>query len=185
MLTVDVTERWAVPVTTPARTLIDLAAVAPRHLVEGALEDALHRKLVSVSWLERTLCIPSSRGRPGTGVVAELLTGRGDAAATESVLEDLLVQLLRDAGLPEPTRQHRVSVPGHGSVRIDVAFVPELVAIEGQGLASHSSGRDLQRDCDKRNLLVRLGWRVLAFTWRDVRYRPELVVVTVRSALAA
>ena len=182
---VDVSERSRVPVTTPARTLLDLAAVVPGAVVEGALEDALHRQLVTIRWLEQSVTRPSSRTRPGAGVVRDLLGGRAPGqGATESPLEDELVRLLREAGLPEPVRQHRVTQAPSRSVRIDISYPDRLVAIEAQGLLWHAGRADLQRDCEKRNVLVRLGWRILVFTWHDVRHRPAAVVDAVRAALA-
>jgi predicted transcriptional regulator of viral defense system len=64
---VDVTVREAVPVTTPARTLVDLGAVAPPEVVESAFEHALLHALVSYQWVERTLERLARQGRNGCG----------------------------------------------------------------------------------------------------------------------
>lgn len=176
---IDVTTRLAIPVTTPARTLVDLGAVAPVEVVEGALEDALHRRLVTRSWLERTLTRGCAPGRDGAGTLRRLLLDRPvDRRPTESTLEDEIVRIIRRAGLPEPVRQHPV-----GRWRIDVSYPDDRIAIEGQSMGWHAGRADLQRDCDKFNLLVALGWRLLLFTWDDARRRPNHVVDTVAGAL--
>jgi hypothetical protein len=48
LLAPDVAALGGISVTTPARTLIDVASMAPRDAVEEALDDALRRKLVSI-----------------------------------------------------------------------------------------------------------------------------------------
>jgi hypothetical protein len=181
---VDVTERVGVPVTTPARTLLDLGAVEPLHVVEAALEDALHRKLVTRSWLERSLERTGVPGRDGAGVLRCLLRARDPALVpTESALEDALVRLLRRAGLPEPVRQYWITASGRPPVRVDLAYPGARLAIEAQSMAWHAGRADLQMDCDKHNLLVGLGWRLLQFTRQDIRSRPRLTVDIVTTAL--
>ncbi len=180
----DTTTRMSIPVTTPARTLLDLGAVAPETVVESAVEDALHRGIVTRSWLARTLERSGAAGRDGTAVLRRVLASRPEGAVpTESTLEDEIVRLVRAARLPPPVRQHAVRPAGEREVRIDLCYPRERVAIEAQSLAWHAGRADLQRDCEKRNLLVRLGWRVLVFTWHDVRRRSRYVVEEIRLAL--
>lgn len=178
---VDVTLRRSIPVTTPGRTLLDLGAVAPEHVVESALEDALHRRLVSRVWLERVLDRTGRHGRDGTAVLRRLVAERSvDQEPTESPIEDEFVRLIRRRGLPEPVRQYWLAPPGVRPVRVDFAYPEARVAIEIQGFVWHAGRADLQRDCEKHNLLVRLGWRLLVFTSDDVRRRPQSVVEAVR-----
>ncbi|HEX6596790.1 MAG TPA: hypothetical protein VF045_07635 [Acidimicrobiales bacterium] len=173
---IDVAERLGIPVTSPARTLFDLGGVVPVERLEPALEDALHRKLVSVAHLERTLARLAARGRDGTSALRTLLACRApDQAATESPLEDDLIRVLVRAGLPEPARQHWVHLPGGPSFRLDVSYPDRRLAIEAQSMAWHATREDLQRDCDKHNVLLSLGWNVLSFTSHDIRRRPARV----------
>jgi very-short-patch-repair endonuclease len=60
-----------------------------------------------------------------------------------------------------------------------LAYPHARLAIEAQSVGWHSASDRLQRDCDKQNLLVRLGWRLLVFTWADVHDRPGSVVTAV------
>ena len=183
---VDVTKRGSIPVTTPARTLLDLGAVAPVDVVEAAIEDALHRQLVSYSWLDRSLERTGESGRDGAGVLRSVLATRASGQApTESPLEDALVRLLRRAGLPNPVRQHWITVPGRAPVRLDLAYPEERLAIEVQGMAWHIGRADFQRDCEKRNLLASAEWRLLEFTAEDIRGAPGQTVDAVAAALTA
>lgn len=177
---VDVSRTRRIPVTTPARTLLDLAAVAPVETVESALEDALMRRLVSFALLTSTLERLGGRGRRGACVLRQLVDERDPAtAATQSVLEDGLLRLLRRAGLPEPVRQYAVA-----GVLLDIAYPQVKLGIEADSRIWHGGRTDVQRNSDKANLLVAHGWRVLHFTRGDVKRRAAYVVDCVVGELA-
>ena len=91
------------------------------------------------------------------------------------------MRVLRRAGAPPPVRQYKLP----SGERIDLAYPHARLAIEAQSMAWHAGRADLQRDCNKHNLLVRLGWRLLTFTWMDARARPAWIATTVRQALGA
>ena len=178
---VDVSRTRQVPVTTPARTLLDLGAVVSAARIEAAMEDALLRRLTTTAALTSTVERLTRRGRNGSAVLRQLVSERDPAAApTESVLEDELLQLLRDAGLPEPVRQHRV-----GRVRLDFAYPAANVGIEADSRIWHGARADVQRNSDKANVLAAHGWRVLHFTSHDVRDRPHYVARQVVAACPA
>lgn len=175
----DVSQRRRIPVTTPARTLLDLGAVAPVEAVESALEDALMRRLVTFALLAGTLERLGRRGRRGAAVLRALVEERDPATApTESVLEDALLRVLRRAGLPEPLRQYQV-----GGLRLDFAYPHLRLGLEADSRIWHGGRTDVQRNSDKANVLVAHGWRVLRFTWSDVRTRPAYVVDAVAREL--
>lgn len=166
--------------TTPARTLLDLAGVVDVDKLEPALEDVVLRGLAPFSALRRTLDRLGGHGRRGAAPLRRLVEARDPATApTESMLEDRLVGVLRKAGLPAPVRQLQVS-----GVRIDFAYPEARLAIEADSRAWHAGRSDLQRNSSKGNLLVGLGWRVLHFTWFDVTNRPGYVVATVGRLLS-
>ena len=83
---VDVTILDAIPITTPARTLLDLAAVSPTDAVEEALDDALRRGLTTrakLRWRVKEL-----GRRSGSRAIRTLLDVRNDGARTaQSVLK--------------------------------------------------------------------------------------------------
>jgi very-short-patch-repair endonuclease len=182
---VDLAKFAGIPMTKPARTLLDLGAVAS-NLVQGAAEDALFRGMVSVDGLWRVLERSGGRGRRGAAVLRRILEARDPAQApTESTLEDEIVAVLRRFGLPEPVRQHKVPRPGRKPLRLDIAYPAELVDIEGDGLRWHTSTQDAQRDRERANFLVTLGYVILRFTVDDVRRRPGEVAGQVEKVRAA
>lgn len=181
----DVARRGAIPLTSPARTLLDLGAVAPR-LVEAAVEDALLRRLVTVGSLHRVVERVGDHGRRGTRALRTLLEARDPALApTESLLEDAIISVLRRHNLPEPTRQQWVLLPNGRRIRLDISYPDALLGIEGNGLRWHSSGPDVRRDQARANMLTAMGWVLLCFTWDDVRHHASEIarqVATVRAA---
>ena len=177
---IDCSRRSLIPVTTPARTLLDLGAVVPALVVESALEDALLRRLVTFELLTRTLERLGGPGRNGAGVLRARVEERDPVTApSESVLEDRLFQVLRRAGLPEPVRQYEVA-----GVRLDGAYPERRLGLEADSRIWHGGRLDVQRNSDKHNRLLAHGWRVLRFTWFDLTRRAPYVVASVAQELA-
>jgi len=167
----ECTPRRGIPVTSPATTLLVLGAVVDDATLESAVEDAVLRRLTTVRALTDMLGRLGRSGRDGSGALRRVLEERGGGAATESILEDMMVRLLRRAGWPTPERQFRVS-----DVRLDLAYPARKLGIEVHGVAFHSATADVQRNAAKLNRLLALGWRILQFTWADIRYRPGSVL---------
>ena len=80
--------------------------------------------------------------------------------------------------MPEPVRQYEV-----GGLRLDFAYPHLRLGIEADSRIWHGGRTDVQRNSDKANVLVAHGWRVLRFTWSDVRRRPAYVVDAVAREL--
>ena len=177
---IDVSRRLRIPVTTPARTLLDLGAVVPVEVVEPALEDALMRRLVTFELLLNTLERLAASGRNGAGVLRALVEERDPATApTESMLEDQLFKVIRRGGLPAPVRQYEV-----GGVRLDGAYPPFRLGLEADSRIWHGGRLDVQRNSDKANILLAHGWRVLRFTWFDLTRRALYVIGSIGQQLA-
>ena len=177
----DRSVRYGMPVTAPARTLIDLAGVVDDETLETALEDALRRGLVSAARLEWRLS-EVGNGRPGVAALRGLVRER-DRVPLESRLEVRFEQLLRSRGLPRPERQRVVHDPG-GRRRVDFAYPEQHLVIECVGWRYHGGQKAWQADIQRRRRLAAQGWRVLEFTWADVSWEPGLVVTDLTDALA-
>lgn len=164
---VDVVVHRAIPVTTPARTLIDLAAVVPEDILEEGLDDALRRGLTSFGRLERRLCALGRRGRPGVATIRALLARRG-GATPESPLETRFLRRLRTAGLPLPVPQYEIRHGGRFVARSDFAYPDLKLAIEVDSYEHHASRARFERDRKRLNALTELGWRVVHVTWAQL-----------------
>jgi len=176
----DVGRRGPIPVTRPARTLLDLAAVEPT-LVEGALDDALVRAITTVGSLGRLLDRAGGHGRAGSALLRDLVTDRkAGLGSTESPLEDRIVGILRQHGLEEPVRQHELVLSDGSVVRIDLAYPDTKLGIEADGRVWHSGRADFARDRRRANRLTALGWTLLRYGWADLE-RGRAMAEEVRS----
>lgn len=165
-----------IPVTAAARTLLDIASLVSEEVLEGALEEALRRGLVSMARLEWQLRTEGRQGREGTAAVRELLRKRGaQNAPTESTLETRVARWFRSTRLPAPVRQHRVVEGGRFIARIDFAYPDARIAIEAKSYRWHGGRREWLRDEKRHRDLRDLGWRIIEVTDEDISGRgPKL-----------
>lgn len=180
----DRTAIGAIVVTTPARTLIDIASIASPNAVEEALDDALRRGLVTIPLLRRRIRDLAVKGRPGIARIRSLLAMREGTVAPMSVLETRVLRLLRRARLPAPVLQYEVRERRRLVAVVDFAFPHARVAIEADGYRWHGSRARWARDLARRNALTALGWQVVHVTWDDLTTRPRETVATIRATLA-
>jgi very-short-patch-repair endonuclease len=158
------TVHHCLPVTTVARTLVDLSARLSRFQLAQALDKALRRETTSLRALRN--CVGGLKPSPGRRprVIHELLADRlpgYDPGDSDQELR--VVRILVEGGLPEPRQQHVVRLSGHRFV-LDIAY-PELkLAIEYDGWNSHRTRTSFDHDRVRANLLVANGWTVLRFT---------------------
>jgi very-short-patch-repair endonuclease len=170
----DVTRRHGIRITTPARTLADLAASADERELERAVAEALRRRLVS----ERALRAEARRGRPGASALRAVLDA--GPAFTRSEAERRMLALIRAAGLPRPEANARV-----GRYEVDLLWPAERLIVEVDGYAFHGGRRSFELDRARDRALTTAGYRVLRFTWRAIEGEKEAVVASVAAALAA
>lgn len=178
-----VVERSGIQVTGPARTLVDIGQVVSPAELERLLHRAVHLGIVRLRDVVEEYRALSRPGRRGAGPIGELLRliAPGMAAA-ESVLEVLILRIIREAGLPEPVRQYEVVIEGR-RLRLDFAYPDHLVFLEGDGFGAHGTRSAFENDRVRQNLLVVAGWRPLRFTWRQARFDAGTVAATVAAAL--
>jgi very-short-patch-repair endonuclease len=183
----DIASIAEIPVTSPARTLLDicgLVRVIEPTVVEEALDDALRRELTSLPRLRWT-AERVGRGKPGSTMLKELLRRRAPGfVPPDSQLESMLLRVLRNARLPEPSRQHEIREMGKLLARVDIAYPDVQLAIEADGYRYHSGRIAWQKDLARRNALTSRGWRILHVTWEDLRKRRGHVVEEIRRTLS-
>ncbi|MBF6620026.1 MAG: hypothetical protein ITG02_07325 [Patulibacter sp.] len=158
----EVTVHRGIPVTTPARTLVDLAAVLTPTALRRAVgqADILRRfDLREVrAVLERH---PRHRGRTA---LERVLGAWTDAETVRSPQEASFPELCVRFGFPRPAINAELL-----GMEIDAVFFDERVAVELQSYAFHSGAIQWENDHEKRARLVASGWIVLAYSWRQQR----------------
>jgi very-short-patch-repair endonuclease len=172
-----------IPVTKPARTLLDLATVEPQRVIERCLDDMLRRRLVSLSFLDRWLNDDRRKRHRGASLLRTLVDKRATIGVTDSDLETELLTLLREAGLPIPMLQYVVEHDGLFIARPDFAYPEQRVAIEADGFRFHDRRDTFDRERARGNELEALGWLVLRITGHHIERDPKAVVSWVSRAL--
>jgi hypothetical protein len=169
----DRTVVGVVPVTTPARTLLDLAGVLDPSRLGGVLDDVIVRKLASLGAVERVLVRVEGERRAGARVLAELVEERRlGKRSSETGLEDELLEVFRAFGLPEPVRQFVLPLPGGGTARFDAAYPDLLLGFEADGDRWHKGLLDRMRDEARDEQCGLIGWTVRRYGTEDIRERP-------------
>jgi very-short-patch-repair endonuclease len=174
----DRRRRNEVPITAPARTLLDLAAVLHPNALERAVAEATASHLVRMSDLRDALD-RAPPGRPGSPALRALIDDPGGAALTRSEAEARALALIRRAGLPAPEANVRV-----GGFEVDLYWRDAGLIVEIDGFAYHSSRSAFERDRDRDARLQLSGNTVIRITWRQLETAPEAVVATLARALA-
>ena len=176
----EVRDHRGVGVTSPLRTVFDLARSLPLHEAVAVADSALRRTLLTVAELKAGLVgLAPGQGRRRVARVVAMVD-----PASGSVLESVCRVLFRVRGLPDPVTQLWVSTTFGWRGRVDFAW-PELrVVVETDGFAFHSDRTSFRNDRRRDNALQRAGWRVLRFSFEDVLHSPDYVVAAVTAVLA-
>ena len=161
----EMTTKDGIPVTTPARTLLDLAAILDRRALERAFNEAEVRRLTSPAPLE-TL-IARHPGKRGATNLRTLLLDAG-RSTTRSELEARFLSLLDAHDLPHP--ETNVVIEG---IEVDAVWREQGVIVELDGYAFHGTRAAFESDRARDRRLTARGWRVIRITWRDLCERPH------------
>jgi very-short-patch-repair endonuclease len=166
----DRTLRERIPVTSPARTLIDLATCVDRDDLESAVNEADILELVDPNRLRAI--VDDRAGVRGAAALRALLDRR-TFAMTRSQLERWFIPIARRAGLPRP--QTCVYVNGY---EVDF-YWPDLgLVVESDGLRYHRTPAEQARDRVRDQAHARAGLTPLRFTHWQVRYERGYVLET-------
>jgi very-short-patch-repair endonuclease len=169
--------------TSIARTIVDLGAVTGRRSVERAIEQA--DVLDRLDYRELESIARRNLHTRGAKRLAPILAEHRTAVPTESELEELLLELLRDAKLPVPQRQAYID-PGDDEplIRADFAWPDRRLIIETDGGRYHGTDRAFEHDRRRDQRLMIAGWRVIRITWRQLRDEPQRIVALIAAALS-
>jgi hypothetical protein len=173
----EITTHQGIPITTLARTLLDVAATAPTHHLEHAIGLALRNELYDQRAIDDVL--QRHAGRAGTKA---LRRATGDEPAfTRSALERRFLALCRRAGLPRPLVNHTLTALDHQPYEVDFYFPAYRLVVETDGWDTHRTRVAFERDRAKDAALTASGYIVLRFTKRQIAEDPGTVADRVRA----
>ncbi len=149
----DVTRRNGIPVTTVARTLRDAKRTMSRARLEAMLERA-ERLRLDTGWFF-------------------------DGADVESTkLERRLLALCRRHRVPAPRTQQVI-----GPYTVDFLWPEAGLIVETDGWTTHGTRSKFEADRNRDAWLATRGYRVIRFTWRQLRDDRATVIATLTALL--
>jgi very-short-patch-repair endonuclease len=166
-----------VPITSPLRTLLDLAAVVDEKTLRRAVRRAQGLRRVTVRQLAEAL----RRGgrRRGVRRLARIIaTG---PAPTRSELENVVLDLLLDGGFASPDVNRPLRLDGRRVVP-DFRWPAERIVVEADGAAWHDNPDARREDAERQALLEAHGERVLRVTWTQAVARPTQTLARLHAA---
>ena len=166
--TIERTLHKGIPVTPPARTLIDLSSMLPFAGTRRAVNEALNQRVIKPAELV------TSKHR-GAKQLREILA---TAAPTRNEYEDIVLAVLLQAGLPMPeVNQSRLRYFP------DFRWPAQRVVLEADSAQFHDQMLARADDIRRQRVLETHGDTVIRTTWTETTTRPGKVVARIREAL--
>ncbi len=164
-------------VTTPARTIVDMAAELNPREMRRLVERAQDGKRFDPTRIEAVL--DRNPRRPGCRPLLRLIALlQPDQDGAKSYLERLFLTLIRQAGLPRPEVNQHIE----GRER-DFVWRDQRLVIEVDGYAFHSSKQAIARDKKRDRELTAALWRPARFTYEEVAFEPEETAAELKELL--
>lgn len=173
----DRATRDGFPVTTVARTLFDLAEVAPFESLKGAAEEADRLKLLRLRELE-AVC-ERGRGRRALRPVRRLLAELGVPDEGRSPLEIRFAEFLREYGIPAPIQNVHVL-----DQEVDALWPTAKLVVELDSWEHHGHRASFERDRARDLKLMLAGYRTIRVTHRRLDRERDEIAGQIRALLA-
>ncbi len=175
----EMTVHDGIPVTTPARTLLDVAAVLDEHRLARAAERAEALRLTSpTSLAELVERYPRRKGTPNLKRLIE--ADRIVPTTTRSRLERRFLTFLDANELPRPLVNERVD-----PFTPDFRWTDQRLVVELDGFETHGTRAAFERDRARDRALLAAGWRVARITNRQLDDAPNDLAAELRAMLGS
>jgi very-short-patch-repair endonuclease len=176
----DITAKAGIPVTTVARTLVDLTDVLGPDRILRAMREADYLRLLDLDALNAA--VQRGRGRKGIKVLKEALALHTPGQIVRDELEHRFAEVVRAAGLPPPDTNVKVQTRRR-RYTVDCLWREQRVAVELDGRAAHARTLAFESDRRKDAALSAMGLHPLRFTWYRVTHEPEEVTAELEATL--
>jgi hypothetical protein len=174
----EITVHDGIAVTTPARTLLDLAEVLAPHQLERAVHETEYRRLTSPLSLDALLT--RHQGRRGTKALRAIVDQNNlGSTITKSELEIMFLAFLDQNEVPRPLVNEPI-----GPYTVDALWPAQRLVVELDSRQAHHTTRAFEQDRARdRNLQV-AGWHVLRITWRQLHEDQATIAAQLRALIA-
>ena len=164
-------------VSSPARTVLDIAAMGSSYELSVAIDEGLAHNLLTPRELEDVL----ARNRPcrGAARLAEILGDETVTAMSRSKREKLMLRLLAKAGLPLPETNVEL-----GRFEADFLWRAQRLVVELASYRFHRGPAAFRREREKDLAFRAAGLDVLRFVADHVVTQPWMLVATIAGELA-
>jgi Protein of unknown function (DUF559) len=178
VLTADeVTVERGIPVTTPARTLLDLAEVLSFHQLERAVHETEFRRLTSALSLDALLA--RHAGRRGTTALREIVNRRDlGKNIPKTELEIAFLAFLDKHAIHRPLVNESI-----GPYIVDGLYVDDRLVIELDSRSAHETTRAFEEDRRRDRYLLTAGYRVMRITYRQLHEEDATIAAQLRSLI--
>jgi very-short-patch-repair endonuclease len=174
----EITQERGIPVTTPARTLLDLAEQLTPQRLERAVHEAEYRRLTSPLSVDALLTRHPKRR--GTAALRTILN-RNDLGRTrtKTELEIAFLAFLDAHHIERP----KVNEP-IGPYTVDALWPEQRLIAELDSRQAHHTTRAFEDDRARDRALLTTGYRVLRITWRHLHEDDATIAAQLRALLA-
>ena len=171
----------AIPVTTVARTLVDLTDVLGSDRVLRAIREAEFLQLLDLDSVNAA--VERGHGRRRLSVLKRAMAAHTPGQIVRDELEHRFLELVRAAGLPPPETNVKIEARGC-RYEIDCLWREQRVAVELDGRAAHARTAAFEPDRRRDAALNAIGLRPLRFTWLRITREPADVIAELDATLA-
>ena len=173
----DIRSKQGIPITSPARTLLDYAEKATPRETERALDENERLGLASQHQIHSV--IARCPGRIGGARLSAVIQDHAiGSTATVNDFEELFIALCDEYGIPRPEVNQWL-----GPYKVDFLWRKHKLIVETDGAESHQTRKAFEADRARDAELITNGYRVLRFTWRQLTREPEWVARKLSTAL--
>jgi hypothetical protein len=166
-----------IPVTAPARTVLDLASCLPFRAARRAARQALSNRLLSMR--ELVEIVDRLARRPGVRMLRRIIAE--GPTPTRSLLEDVVLDLILAAGLERPDVNAPLVISGRRMIP-DFRWPQRHLIVEADGRRWHDDPLAREDDAQRQALLEANGERVVRITWEQAVRRRSETIARLRSA---
>jgi very-short-patch-repair endonuclease len=177
----DVTTKASIPVTTVARTLVDLTDLLPSDRILRAMREAEYLRLLDPDTL--IAAVQRANGRKNLTELTKAIGRHRPGQTVRGELEHRFLELVHEAGLPGPETNVKVEARRR-PYEVDCLWRVEGVAVELDGRAAHERAAAFEEDRARDAALTVLGLRPLRFTWLRVTEEPEHLLAELKATLS-
>jgi very-short-patch-repair endonuclease len=177
----DMTVKDGIPVTTVARTVIDLTDLLPSDRILRAMREAEYLKLLDMDTL--IAAVQRANGRRRLNELTQAIERHRPGQIVREELEHRFLELVHAAGLPDPHTNVKVRTRRR-TYEVDCLWPDEGVAVELDGRAAHIRAAAFEEDRARDAALTATSLRPLRFTWHRVTDEGEEVLAELKATLS-